>query len=332
MISSDSTNIRLSCWVKLKRMAIICVRAAFAATLLLGVAGYAGRTHRLLELASHFKLQFLLASLAFFLIFSVLGHKAWMCAAALCFVLNFIAIAPWYVGEGAKSEVDEPKLSVRLMLSNVLYANHNYSLFVSYVREQNPDILVCQEVSYRWGRELEVLKADYPHAVVVPRSGGSGLALYSRWPLSESFILHLGDASRPSILAGVDFSGTIINVLTLHPETPIAPADFRARNTQLAAAAELAQKIPGHKVVLGDLNTTLFSPFLDDLEDRSGMINARRGAGLLPSWPTHLPPLLRIPIDHCFVSSELAVAKIATGRNIGSDHLPLIVDIEVPTQ
>ncbi|MEJ7708709.1 MAG: endonuclease/exonuclease/phosphatase family protein [Pyrinomonadaceae bacterium] len=242
-------------------MAIICVRAAFAATLLLGVAGYAGRTHRLLELASHFKLQFLLASLAFFLIFSVLGHKAWMCAAALCFVLNFIAIAPWYVGEGAKSEVDEPKLSVRLMLSNVLYAKSQLQ-FVRLVCARAKSGHTCLPGSVvSLGRELEVLKADYPHAVVVPRSGGSGLALYSRWPLSESFILHLGDASRPSILAGVDFSGTIINVLTLHPETPIAPADFRARNTQLAAAAELAQKIPGHKVVLGDLNTTLFLTF-----------------------------------------------------------------------
>ncbi len=328
----DWTNIRPGGRVKLKRMAIACVRAMLAATLLLGIAGDAGRAHRLLELTSHFKLQFFLASLVFFFIFSVLGHKAWMCAAAFCLVLNFSAIAPWYAGERAKSEVDEPKRSVRLMLSNVLYSNHNYSLFISYVREQNPDIIVCQEVSYRWGRELEVLKAHYPHAIVVPRSGGSGIALYSRWPLSESFVLDLGDASRPSILAGVDFSGTIVNVLTLHPETPIAPADFRSRNMQLAAAAALAQKIPGHKVIIGDLNTTLFSPFLDDLEDRSGMINARRGAGLLPSWPTHLPPLLRIPIDHCFVSPELAVAKIATGRNIGSDHLPLIVDIEVPAQ
>jgi len=38
-------------------------------------------------------------------------------------------------------------------------------------------------------------------------------------------------------------------------------------------------------------------------------------------------PLVYIPIEHLLVSQEMGVLKIHTGRNVGSDHLPLITDL-----
>ena len=35
-----------------------------------------------------------------------------------------------------------------------------------------------------------------------------------------------------------------------------------------------------------------------------------------------------IPIDHVLTSPGLAVARYETGRPIGSDHLPVIVEIQ----
>jgi endonuclease/exonuclease/phosphatase family metal-dependent hydrolase len=37
-----------------------------------------------------------------------------------------------------------------------------------------------------------------------------------------------------------------------------------------------------------------------------------------------------IPIDHCLVSEDIRVINIRTDGHIGSDHLPLIVDLEIP--
>jgi endonuclease/exonuclease/phosphatase family metal-dependent hydrolase len=66
------------------------------------------------------------------------------------------------------------------------------------------------------------------------------------------------------------------------------------------------------------------------LIERIGLINAREGFGVLPTWPTYYgSTALMIPIDHCLVSEDIRVFNIRTGAHIGSDHLPLIVDIEI---
>jgi endonuclease/exonuclease/phosphatase family metal-dependent hydrolase len=60
------------------------------------------------------------------------------------------------------------------------------------------------------------------------------------------------------------------------------------------------------------------------------LINGRRTA--LASWPSAsrvgwLSLLLGIPIDHCLVSSDIGVAGFAHGPDLGSDHLPIVVDL-----
>ncbi|NEP46367.1 MAG: hypothetical protein F6K35_47090 [Okeania sp. SIO2H7] len=85
-------------------------------------------------------------------------------------------------------------------------------------------------------------------------------------------------------------------------------------------------------IVAGDLNVTPWSPHYRDLMMRSGLKDARRGFGLLPSQSSFMPqvPIFAIPIDHSFVSNDVQVVDIYVGPNVGSDHLPITTDMVFP--
>jgi endonuclease/exonuclease/phosphatase (EEP) superfamily protein YafD len=81
--------------------------------------------------------------------------------------------------------------------------------------------------------------------------------------------------------------------------------------------------------VLGDLNMTVWSPYYKSFVEKTKLHNTRTGFGILPTWPAQ-SPLLFIPLDHCLVSEDIKVLHTRTGRNVGSDHLPLITDTVIP--
>lgn len=82
-------------------------------------------------------------------------------------------------------------------------------------------------------------------------------------------------------------------------------------------------------IIAGDLNTTMWSPYYKRLARDSGLANARKGFGILATWPSFYP-FLRIPIDHYLVSPEVRVVDLRMGPKFGSDHRPLVADLFVP--
>lgn len=153
------------------------------------------------------------------------------------------------------------------------------------------------------------------------------MALFSRYPLDEAKTLTLDASNHVAILARVKVDGTSVSILALHPPTPISPVKFSNRNRQFREAADIMGAIKGPRFLIGDLNTTMWSPYFRDLTRRSGLVDARLGRGLLTSWPMPLPSFLRLPIDHCLVSRDVTVERARIGKRTGSDHLPLIVDV-----
>jgi endonuclease/exonuclease/phosphatase (EEP) superfamily protein YafD len=116
-------------------------------------------------------------------------------------------------------------------------------------------------------------------------------------------------------------------VLAVHPPPPRHRDWWKLRNRQLEEIANLVRSHSGTWLVLGDLNTTPWAPSFRRLVRASGLVNSALGHGLDPTWPARWPWPLRIPIDHCLHSPALTTINRRVGPAIGSDHLPLIVDI-----
>jgi endonuclease/exonuclease/phosphatase (EEP) superfamily protein YafD len=311
-------------------IAFVFAHTLVGAVFLGSLAGFFGGIHQGFELTSHFKLQYLIVALAGLLVFVTL--HAWWSALWACVtvVLNLVLVVPWYLPP-ARAPATAPQYPVKILFANVEDANENFSALISLVSEENPQVVIIQEATESWIERLAVLQERFPYGKVLPRPGNAGIALYSRIPVEHFEVISLGSRRAPVLLARLTGDGGVLSLVTVQPRPPLRRHDFRQRNEQLREAAALVQALPAPKILVGDLNTSLWSPYYAHLVRHTGLYNARQGFGVLPTWPAFMPvPVLRIPIDHCLVSPDIGVLTMRTGRPIGSDHLPIIVDMVIP--
>ncbi|MEI6892462.1 MAG: endonuclease/exonuclease/phosphatase family protein, partial [Pontiella sp.] len=160
---------------------------AVAGLIIVTLFSFLGRVHWILDLFSHFRVQYL--QLALLLVGICLWIRRNTCAAALVAVavLNYAFILPLYVGKPSV-----PKATpVRAMLMNIHAYNGNPARVIAAITNANPDLLVLEEVTPRWASALSQLISTYPHHILEPQADCFGLMLLSRYPLAHSKIVDL---------------------------------------------------------------------------------------------------------------------------------------------
>ena len=242
-------------------------------------------------------------------------------------LINFLSIAPFLPGTRSAEPVDAQKL--RLLLINVHSANPDSARVLGLIEQTQPDLVLLEEITPQWMDRLAGLRTHYPHAVCEPREDNFGIAFFSRFPLTRAHIVYLGEAEVPSVEAEFSLAGKGVLFLGTHPVPPASPFNLHLRNDQLRALARRLGTWTGPALLLGDLNTSPYSPHFRDLIRTSRLRDTARGFLLQGTWPAAVPPL-RIPLDHCLVSPEFHVSHRRVGPRVGSDHLPLIIELSLP--
>lgn len=289
------------------------------------VLGFLGQFSWALDLLSHFRVQYALglSLLAILLFLMRCPRTAIVFIAFAC--VNFSIIIPMYFN--GMPPATNPDHTLRAMLLNVNTSSGDAKRVEQIVREINPDILVLEEISPQWIRDLHQLKESYPYSRILARNDNFGIGLFSKYPLIEDEIRYIGDANVPTVLATVDTEQGNLHVIATHPLPPISAAYSQQRNDQLE---QLPSHIPssGSVILLGDLNTTPWNYYFKRLLKRTGLIDGSKGFGVQPTWPIQAPFLL-IPIDHCLHSSDISVINKTVGSSTGSDHYPIIIDFMI---
>lgn len=325
------------------------LRLAATGLLALTLVSHLGSRSYLLDLLSHFRVQYAFGLFCVALAFGALKCWRWLAAALAGFLLNFSQVAPLYFGSHASAEL-ERRDSIRLMSINVRMRNQEFDLVRRAIADNRPDVVLLIEVDRRWLAELDPLVKDYPHVIEEPRNDNFGIALWSRWPLENPEVIELS-GRIPAIRCRVAVPGGALEVLGAHPVPPSGRRGSEERNAQLAELAERAKERDLPLVLIGDLNTTHWNHYFRRLQREAGLNNSAKGFGVQASWPaswgqklssrrngdeprsrqaggwTIGSGLFRIPIDHCLVSTELFVNDRRLGPYTGSDHLPLVVDV-----
>ena len=191
-------------------------------------------------------------------------------------------------------------------------------------RSKRADIVIASEIPSRISKE-EIFQESggFPNILGKLAGARTNIVMFSRLPMEEigpvtekwnsGFLVRTSDGAF--VVAGV------------HTPTPLLPKNFHRRNEivlDVAGALGESVLIGGAGVLVGDFNAVSWSELLRSLHERGG---TRISYGWRSSWNSSLP-ILGLPIDQVFVFGD-ARASVRVGEGIGSDHFPLIVDVEL---
>jgi endonuclease/exonuclease/phosphatase (EEP) superfamily protein YafD len=316
------------------------------AAVVLGYAAVAGlgplwaREAWAADLLTHFRPHLLALGLALVLLLRP-PRAAGLAALALLAAAHLPHLAGSRAGAAAAQAGDggAARRPLRVATANVMGDGGDPARLSAYARAVRPDLLVLQEVSVAWWPRLAALADILPHSTVaaLPRQA---VVVLSRLPIEGVEQLPpvpgAGPGTSPPVRATVrPGGGDPVQVYAVHLDTPRSPDRWRARNRALAdLAARIAAGGPAPVVVAGDLNTAAWSPLFADFLAASGLADARGGRAPRPTrQPLPGVPALALlgsPVDHVAVSPAVATAGYAVGPDVGSDHLPVLVDLLLP--
>ena len=312
------------------------IKGLFTASALIlaicSIAGFFSSTGHISELLSHFRLQYLIGALVCLTIFVLQKDKFRSLAAGLLLIINGYTIAPLYLSGSpstSSGEISENSAH-KILLSNVNSANSEHQRLIDLIQQESPDILVLMEINGAWLTSLQAIKTTYPFEKAIARNDNFGIAVFSKLPFDNAEVRYWGNNGLPSLMLNYQWQGEGITLLATHPLPPITKDMMQQRDTQLLQAAATAAQQSGPVIMLGDFNITPWSSTFNQSIELSGLSNCRNGFGILPTWPAQLKwPALMIPIDHCLASDAITVSELRTGDDIGSDHLPLIIELQL---
>ena len=247
-------------------------------------------------------------------------HALWLLAVPLL----------WFTASDPAPDAGQEDLAGSQILSvataNVHLGNPDPAPLLRWLAAARPDVVMLNEVSPDYAQKLAALKG-YPYRHFTPRHDPFGLAILSRFPLSQSQTIANEDGIG-RIDARLDWNGQPVGLTAWHPMPPISKRDHMQRNQQLQALAQAARASGRPAIVAGDLNATPWSNAFGRL-DQAGL---RRASGLAPTWPAAGRGWFGIPIDHVLVTPQWRVADRAIGPDLGSDHLPVMVRLALRPQ
>jgi len=286
--------------------------------------GFLGRIHWFFDLFSHFRVQYMQLCLVPFFIAMWKRRYTWAVILVTLVCINYAFVLPLYIGKPSPA-TEKP---IRAMLMNLNAGNGNTEQVLESIGLFEPDLLLLEEVTPKWAHELEVLNDRFPYRIAEPQTGCFGIMLLSKYPLEHAQILEIGSAGVPSIVAEAHLPQGVLAIIGTHPVPPIGGAGTKLRNEQLAELPQVVSEQKYPVLLIGDLNTTPWSPCFMKLARESGLKNSMKGFGHQPSWPRdHF--FLRIPLDHMLYSDGIHIHNRMIGRGVGSDHFPVILDFSM---
>lgn len=313
-------------------LAQLLLNLAAGGAALASLLGFAGSLWWVFELLEHFRPQYCLILIVAIVVGGI-SRQSWCFAWCLPLAFNLVLILPLFFtsGQGNLS----PTNTLRLVHVNLDHDNPDTTSAIQYLKSQDADLILLQEVTSKW---LSAIKSDLTQYQVVkslPLENSQGWAMLLPVKTSQPFeivatqIVKLPSYSnRPLLEIIIGWRNREVAILSLSVARP-GESNFQAVEFNAAAEWSIEQQQQNKRdvIIIGDFNSTPWSGRFRKFIHDSNLHNSQRGFGLQPTWKAGLPSVLMVAIDHCLHSQSIKTINRTPGSNIGSDHLPLFVEL-----
>lgn len=275
-------------------------------------------------LLEHFRVQYVALGVLVTAAAAALRMRGYLDVAAIATLLHALPVTADLCRASQPGPVDG--VALRVLVLNVHTESSSFDQVRQLIADEQPDVVGLVEVDRRWIDGVAPALAGYTGRIEAPRGDNFGVALYARGRVAGA-AEELG-SSLPRVVAELSIREARLRVILVHPPPPVSAGNLAEQYDEIAVIARrVAIREP--TILLGDFNATPWSKPFAELVARSGLCDSRAGFGIQPSFPA-ASAVLRIPIDHLLASCAVGVRDRRIGRDVGSDHLPVILDLAIP--
>jgi endonuclease/exonuclease/phosphatase (EEP) superfamily protein YafD len=233
---------------------------------------------------------------------------------------------------------DAPGERFRVLAANLFVENDDPRRFVALLAREQPDIVVTEETTEPFAEAVRS-SGLYPFESATPLRAADDKKVFSRYPIrAEAQLDDLPGlkVGRHALRLVIESPSGPVVFYAIHPDTPRSPDQWRDRNAYLdrLASAVRAEPATATVVLAGDWNLPAFSPYFRTFFEETGYRFARPGLWLpVTRFSMRLARVAYVgsTIDHVAVSPMVRVTGWERGGDIGSNHLPVIVDLALPS-
>lgn len=212
-----------------------------------------------------------------------------------------------------------------ILEANVNKYNDVYEGLIAQVQELQPTIIVLNEVDATW---INVFKREfgeiYPSSIELPTDDHRGMAIFSQETLGSYQVVNPSPESSP--LIRVELKDRPLTLYAVHPLSPVTEDWAGQRDAYIRMIGTMAREEAGDLIVVGDFNSTIFSPLFRDMLAQGALLYGADGFGWKPTWRRGTP--LAVPIDQVVYRGRMSMRGFDVLGDIGSDHRPILATIE----
>lgn len=268
-----------------------------------------------------------------------LSLRQWRVAGVAAVVMLAFAwmVLPRWIGSGNPASAGSGP-AIRVLTANLLFGRADPEAMLALVRDHQVDVLTLQEYTMDAEAALDRagIAALLPYRESHPAGGGSGSAVYARFPLHDG-----GVRTNPCgflqayAIAAVPGARPVV-VESAHPAAPSDMDNLDCWRADLAGqpGADDAPATPNGpvRVLAGDFNSTVDHRAFRRVVGRGYRDAATTvGKGLVGTWGPYdgsrIPP---VTIDHILVDRRVGVRAVSVHRIPGSDHRAVLAELKLP--